>query len=188
MSLRVAHRVPRTTAEGPGVRYALWVQGCSIRCAGCCNPGMFPVEGGETFEVAALLAEVVAADVEGLTLLGGEPFEQAEACAELARAVRATGRSVMVFTGYRREDLEQRPSGRALLAATDVLVDGPYDRAQPERTRRWIGSANQRVHQLTDRYAHDPAWQLGDEVVITLRRGLLEVHGWPGAPLLEGRR
>ncbi len=188
MFLRVAHRVPRTTAEGPGTRYALWVQGCAIRCAGCCNPGMFPAEGGVAQAVEALVEEIVAAGVDGLTLLGGEPFDQAEACAALARAVRATGRSVMVFTGYLREALEQRPDGRALLAATDVLVDGPYDRTRPEKARRWIGSANQRVHQLTDRHAGDPAWDLGDEVVITLRRGLLEVHGWPGAALLEGRR
>lgn len=188
MILRVAHRVPRTTAEGPGVRYALWVQGCTLRCPGCCNPGMFPADGGEAVAVADLLEEVARADVDGVTLLGGEPFEQARACADFAAGARALGKSVMVFTGHVREALEADPDARALLACTDVLVDGPYVRERPERSRRWIGSDNQRVHQLTARHEGDPAWQLGDEVVITLRAGRLEVHGWPQVSLFEGRR
>ncbi|MGZ5968565.1 MAG: 4Fe-4S single cluster domain-containing protein, partial [Polyangiales bacterium] len=107
--LRVAQRVPSTFAEGPGLRYALWVQGCTLRCAGCCNPEMFPREGGEAISIESLLAHVLAQSVEGISLLGGEPFEQAEACAELARGVRAAGRSVMVFTGYRIEEIEGSP-------------------------------------------------------------------------------
>lgn len=188
MLLRVAHRVPRTTAEGPGVRYALWVQGCTLRCPGCCNPGMFAAEGGEPIAVADLLDEVAASDVDGVTLLGGEPFEQAAGCAAFAAGARALGKSVMVFTGHVREALEADADARALLAVTDVLVDGPFVRERPEGRRRWIGSENQRVHQLTTRHEGDPAWQFGDEVVITLRAGRLEVHGWPGVSLLEGRR
>ncbi len=187
-NLRVAHRVSRTTAEGPGTRYALWVQGCTIRCAGCCNPQMFDARGGAEIPVEALAAEIATAAVDGLTLLGGEPFEQAEACTALAQRVREGGGSVMIFSGYEREKLELDPLARALLAETDILVDGPFDHARPERTRRWIGSENQRVHQLTERHAGDPAWIAGDELVITLRRGQLDVHGWPGARLIEDRR
>ena len=149
---------------------------------------MFDASGGDEHEVEALAAEIDAADVDGLTLLGGEPFEQAASCGALARLVRATGRSVMVFTGYVREELERRPDARALLAETDLLVDGPFDRTRPERTRRWIGSENQRIHHLTPRRETEASWTEGDQIVITLRRTALEVHGWPGARILGERR
>jgi len=178
-TLQVAQRVPATLAEGPGLRYALWVQGCSLRCAGCCNPEMFPRVGGESVEVEALVGEILASSTEGVSILGGEPFEQAEACAELASAVRAQGRSVMVFTGYRLEEL---PQGSPLLASCDLLVDGRYERDRPETARRWIGSTNQRMHFLTERHRpDDPCFTRGNEVVLRLTRRELSVHGWPAA-------
>lgn len=155
--LRVSRWVPVTEAEGPGRRFALWLQGCGIRCPGCCNPELQDPSGGREVEIAALVRalEAVRGEVEGLTLVGGEPFAQAAGAALLARAARGLGLSVVVFTGYLREELDGRgdPGTAALLAATDLLVDGPYDPALPERARRWVGSTNQRFHHLTGRYA-----------------------------------
>ncbi|MCA9587936.1 MAG: 4Fe-4S cluster-binding domain-containing protein [Myxococcales bacterium] len=193
-ALRVAQIVADTEAEGPGHRYAVWVQGCSIRCAGCCNPQMFDAAGGEEMAPASLAAAAHAAGVEGVTLLGGEPFEQPEACAELAEAARALGLGVMVFSGYELAALEARaarePEVAALLAATDLLVDGPFDRARPERARRWIGSSNQRMHFLSARYAEGaPCFTAPNTVEIRLRRTELSINGWPSASArLERRR
>jgi anaerobic ribonucleoside-triphosphate reductase activating protein len=157
VQLRIGARARITECEGPGRRFALWVQGCAIRCAGCCNPHFFAARGGEAVEVARLLTEIrgVASEIEGISLLGGEPFDQADALAELAVGTRALGLSVVAFSGYMLEDLRSRGADGvdALLAATDLLVDGPYDAAQPELTRRWVGSRNQRVHFLSGRYA-----------------------------------
>src|SRR5437016_8778220 len=101
--LQVAQMVPCTEAEGPGRRFALWFQGCPLRCPGCCNPEMLPFEGGTRMTVAAVLARVEQAHaehgVEGITLLGGEPLAHAAGAVTLARAVRARGLSVMVFSG-----------------------------------------------------------------------------------------
>src|ERR1700742_2412983 len=97
--VNVALIVPETEAEGPGRRFALWVQGCAIRCPGCCNPEMFDPRRGTEMSVAEVLAQIPAG-VEGVTFLGGEPFEQAEALAELAREVKARGLTVMVFSGH----------------------------------------------------------------------------------------
>lgn len=178
-TLRVAARASATRAEGPGLRYAVWVQGCSLRCPGCCNPEMFSPSGGERVEVEALIEDVARSSVEGLTLLGGEPFEQEAACAELAHAVRRQGRSVMVFTGFRLEELS---ASSPLLAACDLLVDGRFERDRPERRRRWIGSENQRMHFFGDRHRpEEPCFTERNQVEIRLSRGELAVHGWPTA-------
>jgi anaerobic ribonucleoside-triphosphate reductase activating protein len=182
--VHVAMRIADTDAEGPGRRYALWVQGCSLRCAGCCNPEMLPTEGGERMLVSRLAEELnahVLKGIEGISLLGGEPFEQAEGLAELAAQARALGLSVMVYSGYTRAELEAREDAatRRLLALTDVLVDGRYVASERDEARRWVGSRNQVVHHLTDRYAQDARFGAANEIEIRLEHGQVLVNGWP---------
>src|SRR5215470_9694520 len=104
LTLRVAQIVPCTEAEGPGCRFALWFQGCPLRCPSCCNPEMLPFSGGRAMSLADVVTQVAEAanqqGVEGITLLGGEPLAHARAAAPLARRVRDLGLSVMVFSGY----------------------------------------------------------------------------------------
>ncbi len=92
--------------------------------------------------------------LEGVTIQGGEPFDQAMAVADLARIVHHLGLGLMVFTGFLIEDLKRgiRPGSGALLQQTDLLVDGPYRRDLPSDGRPWIGSPNQRFHFLSSRY------------------------------------
>lgn len=188
MRLRLARLVCPTSAEGPGQRLALWVQGCSIRCAGCCNPQLFAAHGGRDVEVEALL-RLIRRDrskIEGVTFLGGEPFEQAAPLAQLGRAVRRWGLSVMTFTGYTLDALRTsgRPEIESLIAATDLLVDGPYDQTQPETARRWAGSRNQRFHFLSRFYSpgveSPPRGDAERTVEVRIRPdGSVEVNGWP---------
>lgn len=192
LPLQVAQFVTCTEAEGPGRRFALWFQGCPLRCPGCCNPEMLPFAGGTALPISALLAQIHQAanqqGVEGITLLGGEPLAHAPGAAILAREVRATGLSVMIFSGYTLEEAKQlpEPAVAELLSLTDILVDGPYLREQPEAQRRWIGSANQRIHFLTERYrAADPCWQRRNTLEIRLRDRELSVNGFP-APSAVG--
>src|SRR5262249_61154693 len=113
-------------------------------------------------EVLARGAGARADGIEGITLLGGEPLAHADGAAALAGDVRGRGLSIMVFSGYTLEQARAMadPHVDALLARTDILVDGPYVRELPDTTRRWIGSTNQRIHFLTDRYrADDPVWR-----------------------------
>jgi anaerobic ribonucleoside-triphosphate reductase activating protein len=185
--LSVAQVVPVTEAEGPGVRFALWFQGCPLRCPGCCNPEMLPFRGGTPVTVAEVIRQIEEAareaGVEGITFLGGEPLAHAAGAAVLARALRERGLTVMVFSGFTLEEARQMPDPAVaeLLALTDILVDGPYLREQPDTTRRWIGSTNQRIHFLSDRYrADDPRWRRPNTLEIRLRGRELTVNGFPG--------
>src|SRR5438128_3721730 len=111
--VQVAQVIPVTEAEGPGVRFALWFQGCPLRCPGCCNPEMLPFAGGSRVSVADVVAQVEEAarahGVEGITLLGGEPTAHAAGAAVLARALRERGQTVMVVSGFTLEELRANP-------------------------------------------------------------------------------
>ncbi len=185
MKLRVAQQILSTEAEGPGRCYALWVQGCTLRCEGCCNPEMFAERGGRELEVSALADEILATQgIEGLSVLGGEPFQQPDALAELVERVSRGGRTVMIYSGFTRAELDARtePAVRRALAAADLLVDGRYDARLPEKSRRWIGSSNQQLHFLSARYSPtDPRFSSANTVELRLEDGRVTINGWPSA-------
>lgn len=175
--------VPTTEAEGPGRRYAVWVQGCPLRCVGCCNPEMLEFDGpADLREPTDLVEEACTANVEGISLLGGEPFAHAHDLAPFAEAARARGLSVMIFSGYTLAELRAAPDPAAarLLAAADLLVDGRFDASRRTTTRRFIGSANQTLHFLTPRYHPDDPRLHGPQTLeLRLRGGELTLNGWP---------
>ncbi|SDX01448.1 4Fe-4S cluster-binding domain-containing protein [Thiocapsa roseopersicina] len=156
-ALHLYATVPRSRALGPRSRYGLWVQGCPFRCSGCMTPGALPFTGGTAVDLDALTAEVLAVpDIEGLTVSGGEPFAQASALAALLMRLRARrDLGLIVYTGFRHGALRRRARTTmgiaALLAATDLLIDGPYQALRNDGAPL-RGSANQRVITLTDRY------------------------------------
>ncbi|HOF86836.1 MAG TPA: 4Fe-4S single cluster domain-containing protein [Armatimonadota bacterium] len=137
---------------GPGRRGILWVRGCGRRCPGCIAPEMW--EPGEALPIEPLARELLPqlAGVDGLTISGGEPFNQAAAlCALIDRLREDVDVEVLVYTGFLLEEL--RAGGgdaAALLDRLDLLIDGPFMESAPN-TRRWRGSDNQRVHLLSPR-------------------------------------
>lgn len=157
MKINIAHFLARSQAEGPGWRAALWVQGCPILCKGCINQEMLPFIDRHWVEVEALVTRILSInDIEGITFLGGEPFAQADALAEVAQQVRHHGLSVMTFTGYTLEELYLKDEAgvKNLLAHTDLLISGPFIQERFTDKLPWIGSDNQEYHFLTERYRH----------------------------------
>jgi anaerobic ribonucleoside-triphosphate reductase activating protein len=144
-----------TDVLGPGRRAVIWVQGCPLRCPSCLAPESWDPAGGETVTVAALAAWLLdQAEIEGLTFSGGEPFCQAAALVELLDIVQQRrDLTVMCYSGYTLEEIQQRGDTEmlALLSRLDLLVDGPYLRAE-HADLRWRASRNQRLIALSDRY------------------------------------
>jgi anaerobic ribonucleoside-triphosphate reductase activating protein len=183
--LRVAQVVEQSRSEGPDVRFCLWLQGCELRCPGCCNPEMFDFASPAATDVpVARLVEQIRAvsGIEGITLLGGEPFHQAPAAAALAVAVRELGLGVMVFTGYYYADLVSEEPASELLSGTDLLIAGPFVTGAHSVTRPWVGSDNQEVHLLSPRYHDHPALtpRHRQSVHMQVQDGELRISGWPG--------
>lgn len=153
--IRLARWRPRCTTLGPGTRAVVWVQGCSQDCPGCVAPETHDPDGGTLWPITELAERILAEPgLDGLSISGGEPFDQAAATTALVDALRAhRDLSVLVYTGYTLGRL--RRSGRAehlaLLERCDLLIDGPYRRDLPTM-KRWRGSGNQIIHCLSGRH------------------------------------
>jgi anaerobic ribonucleoside-triphosphate reductase activating protein len=152
--------ITRATADlGPGRRAAVWVQGCPFNCPGCIAPEWIPDRPAIPMLPADLAASLLAdPEVRGLTFSGGEPMAQAAGLARTAVLARAARELTLIcFTGYRLERLRSHPPGPGiaeLLAEVDVLIDGRYVTALDDG-RGLRGSANQRIHYLSDRIQPD---------------------------------
>ncbi|MBU5268243.1 4Fe-4S single cluster domain-containing protein [Virgibacillus proomii] len=184
MKLVIHRYLPCTTVEGPGRRFCLWVQGCSIRCEGCGVPWTWSKQNGKTVTVEELFREIEKSrkenDIEGVTFLGGEPFDQAEALGKLAAMVKKVGLTVMTFSGYLYEELKNRTKACDLLAYTDLLIDGPFEKEKLDLSRPWVGSFNQRFHFLTSayKYLENELVGMGNKIEIRIsKNGLVSVNG-----------
>ena len=149
--MRIANTVSDSIVDGPGLRFTVFTQGCPHHCPGCHNPGTHDPAGGHEVTVEELARQMAGNPLtDGLTLSGGEPFLQAADCAALARTAKARGLDVWTYTGYTWETLSAAgdPDWEALLAATDVLVDGPFLEDRRSYSALFRGSDNQRLIDL----------------------------------------
>ena len=146
-SIRLAGVVRESIVDGPGIRFTVFTQGCPHHCPGCHNPQTHDPAGGYDCEMQKILDAVEKNPLlRGITLSGGEPFEQPEQLLELAKAVVAMGKDVVAFSGYTFEQLVSgTPEQKALLEEIDVLIDGPFLLAEKSLEISFRGSRNQRI-------------------------------------------
>lgn len=137
--------------DGEGVRCSLYVAGCLFKCDGCFNEAAWSFRRGEPYSRALedrILADLAHPAVQGLSLLGGEPFLNTTVCLAVVRRMRAElpAKDVWAWSGYTLEQiLDDSTDKRELLGHVDVLVDGPYDHARRDLSLAFRGSTNQRV-------------------------------------------
>lgn len=149
-AIRLAGVIRESIVDGPGIRFVVFTQGCPHHCPGCQNPDTHNPRGGydsDTERLAAAFAKNPL--LKGLTLSGGEPFDQAAACADLAARIHTLGRDVVAYTGYTLERLlagaNEKNRWLSLLRQVDVLVDGPFLVNQKSMRLLFRGSSNQRA-------------------------------------------
>ena len=171
--------LPRSRANGPGVRFVIWFQGCTRNCPGCFNPETHTHATRENLSVEALCQKILAesGSIEGVTISGGEPFEQPKGLFELVRALReASDLSILVFSGYTQAEIRKMPYGTEVLENVDVLVAGPYNRSQ-HLGHHLLGSANQRICLLTQRYTEADISKVPRSEVVLTADGIIHLSG-----------
>lgn len=185
--MRIGRIIAPVHSLGPGERICVWVQGCSRACDGCISPELqfkdMP-EADNQLLIDLICRSATLNGCDGLTISGGEPFEQSESLLELLRGVRATFQDILVFTGFM---LEQLQGGKVSSAAAncleliDVLVDGPYikERNLPGCVLR--GSDNQRIHflQPAAKAVYEPYLKQGRTLESFVHNGTVIIVGIP---------
>ena len=154
--IRLHNIVYHTKVLGPGVRTAVWLQGCLRKCEGCMSASSRPLNGGREIPVAQLFECIKEIkDIEGITISGGEPFLQPGPLHAFLTLIRGnTDLGVIIYTGYTLKQLRKMKNADVegiLSDCTDLLIDGEYiDSLNDGASLK--GSSNQELHFLTDRY------------------------------------
>lgn len=135
-------------ALGPGKRIGIWFQGCSLRCKGCLSPDTWQVKDNN-ITVEQLLKQIAEwlPLADGITISGGEPFEQPEALSALVSGIKQrTGADILVYSGYHWDDIEA--CAFQMAPYIDALISEPFKVDLPQ-TQMLKGSDNQQLHMLT---------------------------------------
>ena len=179
MKLRIFNILKNTKVEGPETRYCIWVQGCSRHCKGCQAVHTWSHNAGILMNVEDIIADIkLQKNIEGVTFLGGEPFEQAEPLGLIAKAVKEMNLGVLCFTGGLIESLRADKKNKLLLDNIDLLIDGPFEIDKVDYSRPWCGSSNQRYHFLTNRYNEEIFTKYKNKVEVNIsKNGFIFMNG-----------
>jgi anaerobic ribonucleoside-triphosphate reductase activating protein len=150
MKIRLAGIEKESVVDGPGLRFVIFVQGCTRHCIGCHNPDTWDVDGGQEMDTGEILSQIGEGRlIRGVTFSGGEPFELAAVCALLAEQIKTLGLDIVTYTGYTFEELQTKSTAdedvKRLLEATDILMDGPFIAEERDWDLPFRGSRNQRL-------------------------------------------
>ena len=188
-TLNLASYVPETKSLGPGIRAAIWVQGCPFSCPECIAPEWIPIRKSNYVQVNQLAKEIITSrNINGITISGGEPLLQAKPLSSLLNKLRSfRDLDVICFTGFTYEDLLQLPVNsheRQLLNLVDVLVDGPYI-AGLNNNLGLRGSSNQRIIHLTNRLSNFNLEEMARQVEIRITNQSIMMVGIPANEALK---
>jgi anaerobic ribonucleoside-triphosphate reductase activating protein len=164
--MRLSGITPESLVDGPGLRYVIFTQGCQHQCPHCQNPETWDMDAGKEYSVKQVIRMLKQQKKtkQGVTFSGGEPFLQAAELAEVALAARQMGWDVVTYTGFTYEELiaDNSDGAKALLSASDILIDGRYVHALRDIGLKFRGSSNQRIIDVaeTHKKGHIVLWEL----------------------------
>lgn len=152
--LKISGIVDESIVDGPGLRFTVFTQGCPHHCPGCHNPQTHDFNQGQWMSIDEIMDRFSEDPLlAGMTFSGGEPFCQPGPLLELAKRVRASGKNIVIYSGYTLEELQKMGESSALiddlLHECDLLVDGPFVEALKDLDLLFRGSSNQRLLDLS---------------------------------------
>lgn len=152
-AIKVAGVVEESIVDGPGIRFVVFVQGCNHKCIGCHNEHSQDFNAGEYMSISAIVKKVKENPLlDGITLSGGEPFEQADSVSKLAEKLKSLGYNVITYSGYTYEEIQKKAlTDRGflrLIENTDILIDGKFELEKRNLRLNFRGSENQRIIDL----------------------------------------
>lgn len=155
IEVRLGGLVTATRTVGPGLRDAIYFQGCTLGCVGCANRSFLPIAGGHVVRIASVLDHLSrrVGRIDGASILGGEPTQQPAALRAIVTGIKRLGLSTVVFTGRLYEELAADHVFDEILAHTDLLIDGPFIEEQRAPDLYWRGSSNQKLVRLGSRFS-----------------------------------
>jgi anaerobic ribonucleoside-triphosphate reductase activating protein len=185
--MNIAHIEEHSHIYGPGSRFVIWVQGCSLHCKGCWNQSMWSFQEKDLIPKEIILKQILdnQNDIEGISILGGEPLDQTEEVIWLLKSLRQYELSTVLFTGYELDELYKNPEKKEALAFTDILISGRFKQEKRTTLHQWIGSTNQEVHFLSSKYDSSIIQNSNYVEVIIDDSGQLNVLGFPDSELLK---
>ncbi len=180
------HIEPTSHIYGPGTRFVIWTQGCSIKCKGCWNKETWSFKENQIMTVERLMHDIMAweSEIEGVTILGGEPFDQYEETLALCQQIKARGLTIMMYTGYELTELKERKQ-TDVLDYCDILIAGRYVEALRNTNLQWRGSENQQVLFLTERYKAADMENANYVEIHVEADGNIRMLGYPDDELLK---
>ena len=179
MYINIHSVIKNSRVNGPGERFVIWTQGCRKGCKNCYNPETWSHYKNNLITIEEIIEEIKNSSATGVTISGGDPFEQPEELFYLLTKIKQLSLSdgVIVFSGYTIEEIRVREELRKSLDYIDVLIDGLYI-DEKRITNGLAGSSNQEFHFLSDKISRD-SLQIDQEVEIHSLGDLIQITGFP---------
>lgn len=186
--INIATYVPRSMISGPGERFVIWVQGCSLGCEGCWNPEMQPFKIKTLISTAELYKLIITElELEGITLLGGEPLHQSKELLSLVKKIKNRGLTVMLYTGYEIDEINDSDAIE-LVRNSDIVIPSRFVSEKRNTYLKWRGSSNQKILFNNNKYNKIYS-KLDEENQVEIHideNGNIRILGYPNNELIEG--
>jgi len=176
--MNIAHIEETSLIYGPGIRFVIWMQGCSIRCKDCWNKEMWSFKTKNDISIGKLFNKVIKEkNIEGITILGGEPFDQYEELLTLIKKIRETDLSIIIYTGYSLNELNDK-NKTEILNLVDIIITDRYDKIYRTQNGGLIGSSNQEIRFLTSRYSYLDLSKTNESEISIDENGKIMIYGY----------
>lgn len=173
------HAFKISRVNGPGKRFTLWTQGCSKGCVDCFNPETWSNKNNIVLSTHEIFELIKEEEIDGVTITGGDPFEQEEELLDLLILISnlSLSKGVIVFTGFTYDEIRENKIREKCCDYIDVLIDGRYEK-ENRVSDCFKGSSNQNIIYFSSKVKEEELI-MDQEVEVSLSDGIISVTGFP---------